>query len=82
MAEEKSQGSELDLLMSLDPLNTSEQDFDQIIAYERQARLEFELGVKAPKKDKGVTFDMNKVLSALAPAAVVPQSTPGKRRLV
>lgn len=68
-------GSELDLLMSLDPLEMSEQDIDKIIAYERQTRLEFELGVKAPKKDKAVSFDMDKIVGALAPAAVQPTIT-------
>lgn len=73
------QGSELDLLMSLDPLNMSDQEIDKIIAYERQQRLEFELGVKAPKKDKGVTIDIGKVVSALT--AAVPQPTMNRRKL-
>ncbi len=72
-------GSELDLLMSLDPLEMSEQDIDKIIAYERQARLEFELGVKAPKKDKGVTIDIGKVVAALTPG--VQQPSISRRKL-
>lgn len=79
MTDEKPTGSELDLLMSLDPLKMSDQDIDKIIAYERQARLEFELGVKAPKKDKGVTIDIGKVVSALT--AAVAQPTMSRRKL-
>lgn len=79
MADEKRIGSELDLLMSLDPLNMSDQDIDKIIAYERQARLEFELGVKAPKKDKGVTIDISKVVAALTPAVPQQGSIPRRR---
>lgn len=78
MANEKRIGSELDLLMSLDPLQMSDQDIDKIIAYERQARLEFELGVKAPKKDKGVSIDISSVVAKLTPAAVQP-SIPRRR---
>lgn len=62
-------GSELDLLMSLDPLLMSDQDIDAIIDYERKARLEFELGVKTPKKDKGVTIDIASLIAKMTPAA-------------
>lgn len=79
MAAEPKTGSELDLLMSLDPLLMSDQDIDKIIDYERKQRLEFELGVKSPKKDKGVTIDIGKVVSALT--AAVPQPTMNRRKL-
>lgn len=65
-------GSELDLLMSLDPLRMSDQDIDKIIAYEREQRLAFELGVKVPKKDKGVTIDIGSLVAKMAPAAQGP----------
>ena len=79
MTEEKKIGSELDLLMSLDPLEMSEQDIDKIIAYERQARLEFELGVKSPKRDKGVSIDIGNVVAKLT--AGVAQPTMSRRKL-
>ena len=42
--------NEIDRLMSLDPLNLSAQDLDQIIAWNRQALQAYESGAK-PKKD-------------------------------
>lgn len=41
--------NELDRLMSLDPLELSAQDIDQIIAYQRKARASADSGVK-PKR--------------------------------
>lgn len=79
MADEKRIGSELDLLMSLDPLLMSDQDIDKIIAYEREQRIAFELGVKVPKKDQAVTFDISKVVSALTPG--VQQSSIARRKI-
>lgn len=68
MTEEKRLGSELDLLMSLDPLEMTDQQIDAIILYERQQRIQFEMGVK-PKKDQAVTFNMTDLIAKLAPAA-------------
>lgn len=46
--------NEIDLLMDRDPLELSKQDIDQIIAYQRKARANFEAGIKPtkPKPDK------------------------------
>ena len=44
--------NDIDLLMSLDPLEYSSTDIDIIIAYHRNQRALREKGVK-PKKDKG-----------------------------
>ena len=41
--------NEIDRLMSLDPLELSAQDIDEIIAYQRKARAAFDSGVK-PKR--------------------------------
>lgn len=73
-------GSELDLLMSLDPLLMSDQDIDKIIEYERRQRLEFEMGVKTPKKDKGIKIDIGKTVAALT-AGLVPTQTIQRRKL-
>lgn len=72
-------GSELDLLMSLDPLQMTDEDIDKIIEYERRQRLEFELGVKSPKKDRGVSIDIGKVVASLT--AAVPQTPMTRRKL-
>lgn len=40
---------ELDDLMNEDPLNLSEQDIDDIIAYQRKAQGIYDSGGKAPK---------------------------------
>lgn len=77
--EPKRIGSELDLLMSLDPLLMSDLDIDKIIEYERRARLEFELGVKSPKKDKGVSIDIGSLVAKMTPA--VAQPTMARRKL-
>ncbi len=58
--------NELDLLMDKDPLELSAQDLDDIIAYQRKARANFEAGVK-PKKDTGPKQDLGAVLAALVP---------------
>ncbi len=58
--------NELDLLMDKDPLELSAQDLDDIIAYQRKARANFEAGVK-PKKETGPKQDLGAVLAALVP---------------
>jgi hypothetical protein len=42
---------DLDMLMNEDPLNLSDQDIDDIIAYQRKARGEFDDGKKSKKAD-------------------------------
>lgn len=63
--------SDLDLLMSLDPLTltSSPQKLDQIIAYMRKARAMFAAGVK-PVKGSGKAIDL-KALGVVKPAASV-----------
>jgi hypothetical protein len=79
--EPKRIGSELDLLMSMDPLELSKnpEAIDKIIEYERKARLEFEMGVKTPKKDQGVAIDIGKIVGNLT--AALPQQTMARRKL-
>jgi len=48
---------ELDDLMNLDPLELSEQDIDDIIAYQRKARGEYDDG-KPNKKAAGPKVDL------------------------
>ena len=59
--------NELDLLMSLDPLELSAQIIDEIIAYHRKARANYEAGIK-PKKEKGPKVEIDLVALGLAPA--------------
>lgn len=56
--------SEIDELMSLDPLELSSQDINKIIAYQRKARANNEAGIK-PKKEAGPKADLSKVMQAL-----------------
>lgn len=56
--------SELDNLMSLDPMRMSDQDIDKIITYHRQQRENFEKGIK-PKKEKGPSVSLDSVVQAL-----------------
>lgn len=67
--------SELDSLMDKDPLLLSTQDIDSIIAYQRQARANFEAGVKT-KKAEGP----KKKLDLLAMGLIKP-AEPIKRRI-
>lgn len=66
--------SELDRLMDADPLTLSDQDIDNIIAYQRQARANFDSGAKA-KKVEGP----KKKLDLLAMGMIKPPE-PIKRR--
>ena len=58
--------SELDELMSRDPLDLSSQDIDTIISLQRKARQNFEAGVK-PKKETGPKQDLSELLKMSAP---------------
>ncbi len=64
--------SELDELMSRDPLDLSAADIDSIIAYQRQQRAKRETGsngrAKKPKPEATGTIDLAALLKATAPA--------------
>ena len=64
---------ELDDLMNLDPLELSEQDIDDIIAYQRKARGEYDDG-KPSKKTEGKKVD-------LVQLGLVKAPEPMKRRI-
>lgn len=76
MADEKPQElSDLDWLMSLDPLLYEKQHLDAIIQYQRNHRANVEKGVKV-KKDSGPKLTLDSLLTAKK-----PQLEPMKRRL-
>jgi hypothetical protein len=65
--------NDIDLLMSLDPLEYTSKDIDVIIAYHRNQRAMRESGARGakPKKDKGPTqaLDLTKLgLKPVGPA--------------
>lgn len=60
--------NDIDLLMSLDPLELSKQDIDHIILYHRNQRALREKGVK-PTKDKGPKNTIDLTALGLKPAA-------------
>jgi hypothetical protein len=53
-------GNYLDWLMSLDPLELSAQNIDQVIAYHRRNRSLVDAGQK-PKKNEGPKVDLAKI---------------------
>lgn len=59
--------NDIDLLMSIDPLELSQQDISAIIIYHRNQRALREKGIK-PKKDKGPTSTIDLVSLGLKPA--------------
>jgi len=63
--------SDLDELMSRDPLDLSAQDIDQIIAYHRAQRARRAAGEK-PTKPSGPKLDISEVTSKLIRAATPP----------
>lgn len=76
--------SELDELISRDPLELSAQDIDKIIAYQRQQRARREAGEKVPRgrkkaADTGetVTLDLTKLGLIKTQPAPAPTSVPG-----
>ncbi len=80
--------SELDELMSRDPLELSAQDIDSIIAYQRQQRAKRETGAngraKKPKPEATGTIDLAALLKATgsAPKPTLPAIKPsGFRRI-
>lgn len=70
--------SDLDILMSEDPLSLSKQDLDRIIAYQRKMRAQREAGVrtKKPKEAAPTKLDITALLNK--PAV---QSSGFKRRV-
>lgn len=63
--------NDIDLLMSLDPLNYSDSDIDVIIAYHRNHRAAREAGAKGSraKKDTGPKQTIDLASLGLKPAA-------------
>lgn len=66
-----SEANDIDLLMSLDPLQLSEQDLKAIIAYHRNQRALRESGARGSraKKDTGPTAKIDLADLGLKPAA-------------
>jgi hypothetical protein len=62
-------GNYLDWLMSLDPLELSARNIDEVIQYHRRNRALVDAGVK-PKKNEGPKVDLEKIGLA-APKQVV-----------
>jgi len=60
--------NDIDFLMSIDPLELSQQDIGFIIQYHRNQRALREKGIK-PKKDKGPSSTLDLVALGLKPAA-------------
>jgi hypothetical protein len=67
--------NEIDRLMDEDPLNLSAQDIDDIIAYQRKMKANFDAGVKS---GKGKTLvDAPKIdLQSLLKASIAQSGTP------
>lgn len=58
--------NDIDVLMSLDPLELSRQDLDRIIAYQRKMRGQREAGVKTKKpKGEGPKVDIKDLLASI-----------------
>lgn len=57
--------SDLDVLMSQDPLGLSAQDLDRIIAYQRKMRVQREAGVRTrkPKETASSRLDISTLLA-------------------
>ncbi len=70
--------SELDELMSRDPLTMTKEDIDSIIAYQRNARAQREAGPKGRKKDlvdmTGQALDLS-ALGLTKPTPAAPTIT-------
>ncbi len=72
--------TDLNVLMSLDPLDLTQQDLDQIIAYQRKQRANREVGVKTRKsKGDGPTLDIKSLLGQMAKPAPAASSTIRRR---
>ena len=62
-------GNYLDWLMSMDPLELSARNIDDVIAYHRRNRQLVDAGVK-PKKNEGPKVDLQKIGLAKPPQVV------------
>lgn len=74
--------SELDELMSRDPLDLSAQDIDAIIAYQRQQRARREAGGKTKKDLKdGAGIDLVALVTKTSPppAPAAPKLSPAQK---
>lgn len=73
--------SDLDALMSEDPLNLSDQDIDRIILYQRNARANHEAGIKPkrPARTGGMKISLEALGLKQKPKPVLPGQ--GLRRL-
>ena len=69
-AEKEQQETDLNVLMSLDPLELTRQDRDQIIAYQRKQRAQREAGVKVKKpKAESPPIDFKALMSTVVKPA-------------
>ena len=73
--------SDLDLLMSMDPLQLSSQDLDRIIAYQRKMRAQREAGVRTRKPREVSTSGAPKLDLKSLMASPAKQSSSFKRRV-
>lgn len=73
MAEENT----LDMLMSMDPLELSDEHLDEIVKFLRQQRMMVQYGVTPKKAKKAESPDLTNVMSALM---VTPQKQETDRR--
>ena len=68
--------NEIDRLMSLDPLELSAQNIDEIILYQRKQRLAYESGAKPRKAEATASIDL-KALGLIPTGAPVARRTIG-----
>ena len=79
-AEKEQQETDLNVLMSLDPLELTRQDRDQIIAYQRKQRAQREAGVKVKKpKAESPQVDIKSLMSTIVKPAPKAGSTIRRR---
>lgn len=72
--------SDLDVLMSIDPLELSKQDLARIIAYQRKQRVMREQGVRTRKPKAQPAVSIEELLNSMAAPAPAPSSGKGFRR--
>jgi len=80
MTDEPETPTDLNVLMSLDPLELTRQDRDQIIAYQRKQRAQREAGVKVKKpKAESPPIDFKSLMSTVVKPAPKAGSTIRRR---
>lgn len=67
--------SELDELMSRDPLEMSKEDIDKIIAYQRQARAQREAPAGGRRRKSDLTDHTDKPIDLAALGLIKPKAT-------